>query len=126
MTLSEDRKGSLAVLAAGTMWGAIGAFVAELAAAGSTPALTAFFRMGFGFFRCNRNTTLEHSFRCEAISCLYLIRSISMHLNVFPCKETMQLAMVFSPGSCLDHEIGRAFACISVCSKLAENRLGFR
>ncbi|MBQ7263257.1 MAG: DMT family transporter [Synergistaceae bacterium] len=49
MTLSEDRKGSLAVLAAGTMWGAIGAFVAELAAAGSTPALTAFFRMGFGF-----------------------------------------------------------------------------
>ena len=84
------------------------------------------FRMVFGFFGCNRNTALEHSFRCDAISCLYLIWSISMHLNVFPCEETVQLAMVFSPGSCLDHEIGRTFARVFVRSKLSQNWLCFR
>ena len=84
------------------------------------------FRMVFGFFGCNRNTALEHSFGCEAINCLYLIRSISMHLNVFPCEETVQLAMVFSPGSCLDHEIRRAFACVFVRIKLSQNWLSFR
>ena len=47
--ISDGGKGALAILGTGVLWGSIGVFVAELAALGSTPALTGFMRMAFGF-----------------------------------------------------------------------------
>lgn len=47
MRISEEGKGTIAVLITGTLWGTIGAFVAEMAARGSSSALTSFLRLGF-------------------------------------------------------------------------------
>ncbi|MBR1844781.1 MAG: EamA family transporter [Lachnospiraceae bacterium] len=48
-TRSNNLIGSIEILITGIIWGFIGFFVKELIAAGSTPALSAFFRVAFAF-----------------------------------------------------------------------------
>ena len=61
LRMSDDGKGALAVLGTGIMWGSIGVFVTELAAIGSTSALTGFMRMAFGFVIVLPIAAVRHS-----------------------------------------------------------------
>ena len=65
MNISDDRKGTLAILCTGILWGSIGVFVTELAACGSTPALTAFMRMAFGFLFVFPVAVIKNSVRVD-------------------------------------------------------------
>jgi drug/metabolite transporter (DMT)-like permease len=86
MLMTEERKGALSVLGTGVLWGSIGVFVAELAARGSTPALTGFMRMAFGFLIVLPAAALRRSLwvdRRTLLSCALLGLLAHAPFNVF-------------------------------------------
>ena len=67
MRLTEEGKGCLGVLTAGALWGTIGMFIAEMAACGSSAALTSFLRLGLAFLMIGGLTVLKYGARALLI-----------------------------------------------------------
>ena len=56
------------------------------------------------------------------IICVNTVGSFSMHSNMIPAEETMQLSMVLTPRACLYHQVRRFYPCFFVRRQLTENR----
>ena len=64
----------------------------------------------------NMYGTLQPCFTCQAVVCLNGVRRIHMYIDFLPCKEPVQLAMIFTPAACFYHEI-RGFGAVRQLSQ---------
>ena len=73
-------------------------------------------------FCCNIDASFQLFFTGKAIFRFDSIGGITVHRHILPCEKTMQLAMVFSPGARLHHQIGRMFPFFLIFRQLSQYR----
>ena len=93
---------------------------------GDRPPIAHPFRMRRGLLLPHGNAAPQRRLTGQAVPRLDPIGRFSMQAHVLPGKEPVQLAMILSPGTRLDHQIRGAFPLPPVFRKLAQHRLLFR
>ena len=78
------------------------------------------------FFLCNGDVSSQFRFTGKAVLSLDSVGRFAVQCHVLPREETMQLAVVLSPSSCLHHQIGRMFPFFLIFRQLSQYRPVFR
>ena len=84
------------------------------------------FRMCSCLFRTDPDVALQLRFAGQAICRFNPVRRIPMDGNILPGKESMKLAVIFSPGTGFDHQVRRELSGSLVLRQLAEDRFILR
>ena len=80
-------------------------------------------RMRRGFLSWDMDAAFQSRFAGEAVRRFDPVWRVFMQLDILPRKETVQLTVIFSPGTGFDHQIGRLLSGSLILRKLPQNGL---